>query len=69
MKVDSFYAQSLLISNTRKNTLFNCELFPNVIDLIQESIVYNCEARIEMDEKSYYVPVGNGTEVGFLRFL
>lgn len=69
MKVDSFYAQSLLIRNTRKNTLFNCELFPNVIDLIQESIVYNCEARIEMDDKAYYVPVGNGTEVGFLRFL
>jgi magnesium-transporting ATPase (P-type) len=69
MKVDSFYAQSLLIRNTRKNTLFNCELFPNVIDLIQESIVYNCEARIEMDDKAFYNPVGNGTEVGFLRFL
>ena len=69
MKVDSFYVQSLLIRNTRKNTLFNCELFPNVIDLVQESILFNCEARIEMDDKAYYVPVGNGTEVGFLRFL
>lgn len=58
-----------MIKNTRKNTLFNCELFPHVIDLIQESILYNCEARIEMDDKAYYVPVGNGTETGFIKFL
>lgn len=69
MKVDQFYSQTLLIRNTRKNTLFNCELFPNVIDIVKESILYNCEARIEMDDRAYYVPVGNGTEVGFLRFL
>ena len=69
MKVDQFYSQSLLIKNTRKNTLFNCELFPHVIDLVQESILYNCEARIEMNDQSYYVPVGNGTETGFIRFL
>ncbi len=50
MKVDQFYSQSLLIKNTRKNTLFNCELFSHVIGLIQESILYNCEARIEMDD-------------------
>lgn len=58
-----------MIKNTRKNTLFNCELFPHVIDLIQESILYNCEARIEMDDKAFYVPVGNGTETGFIKFL
>lgn len=69
MKVDQFYSQSLLIKNTRRNTLFNCELFPHVIELIQESILYNCEARIEMDDKAYYVPVGNGTETGFIKFL
>jgi magnesium-transporting ATPase (P-type) len=69
MKVDYFYSQSLLIKNTRKNTLFNCELFDHVIQLIQESILYNCDARIEMDDKAFYVPVGNGTETGFIRFL
>jgi Ca2+ transporting ATPase len=46
MKVDQFYVQSLLIRNTRKNTLFNCELFANVIEIVQESILFNCEARI-----------------------
>jgi P-type E1-E2 ATPase len=69
MKVVQFYAQSLHIKNTRKNTLFNCELVENMIELIKESILFNCEARIEMDEKAMYVPVGNGTEVGFIKFL
>jgi magnesium-transporting ATPase (P-type) len=31
--------------------------------------MFNCEARIEMDEHAYYVPTGNGTEVGLIRFL
>jgi P-type Ca2+ transporter type 2B len=69
MKVDKFYSQSILINNSRKNTLFNCELFDHVIDLINESILFNNDSRIEMDDKGYYVPVGNGTEVGLIKFL
>jgi magnesium-transporting ATPase (P-type) len=69
MKVNQFYSQSLLIRNTRKNTLFNCELFPEVIELVKESIIYNTDARIEMDDKAFYVPVGQGTEVGLIKFL
>lgn len=69
MTVSQFYSQSLLIRNQRKNTLYNCELFDELIELIKESIIYNCDARIEMDDKAFYVPVGNPTEVGFLKFL
>lgn len=69
MKVSQFYAQTLLIRNTRKNTLLNCELESHMVELIKESILYNSEARIEMDDKAYYVPVGNGTEVGLIKFL
>lgn len=69
MKVSQFYSQSLLVRNQRKNTLFNCELFPDVIELVKESILYNTDARIEMDDKAYYVPVGQGTEVGLIKFL
>lgn len=58
-----------MIKNTRKNTIFNCELFDHVIELLQESILYNCDARIEMNDEAYYVPVGNGTEVGLIKFL
>jgi len=44
-------------------------LFPDVIELIKESIMYNTDARIEMDDKAYYVAVGQGTEVGLINFL
>lgn len=69
MKVDQFYAQSILIRNSRKNTLFNCELFDHVINLVEESILFNNDARIEMNDKAFYEPVGNGTEVGLIKFL
>lgn len=69
MKVTQFYAQSRLIRITRKNTLFNCELFDNMIQLLIESILFNSDARIEMDDKAFYVPVGNGTDVGMIKFL
>lgn len=69
MKVDQFYAQSIQVRNTRKNTLFNCELFPEVINIIKESILFNNESRIEMNDKAFYEPIGNGTEVGLIKFL
>lgn len=68
MKVTQFHCEQRQIKNTRKDTILNCELSPNTIELVKESILYNCEARIEMDEYSY-VPVGNGTEVALLKFL
>ena len=40
-----------------------------MIQLLIESILYNTDARIEMDDDAYYVPVGNGTDVGLIRFL
>jgi magnesium-transporting ATPase (P-type) len=41
----------------------------DIIGLIEESILFNCESRIEMNENAYYVAVGNGTECGMIRFL
>ena len=69
MKVDHFYTQGLLIHNSRKNTLFNCELTQSTIELIKEGILFNTETRIEMDDNALYRPVGNGTEVGLVKFL
>lgn len=69
MKVAQFHCEKTdVIKNTRKNTLLNCELTETALTLIQESILYNCESRIEM-EQTTYTPVGNSTEVAFLRFL
>jgi hypothetical protein len=56
------------INNTRKDTLLNCKLSAETLDLVKQSIMYNTEARVEMDETSY-IPVGNQTEVSLLKFL
>lgn len=69
MKITDFYSESRLIRNSRKNTLFNCELSDSTLELIKEGILFNCDARIEMDDFAYYVPVGNGTECGLIKFL
>lgn len=68
MKVANFYMEDKEVKNSRKNTIFNCELSDESKLRVQESILYNCEARVEMDSTNY-VPVGSGTEVGLLKFL
>lgn len=69
MTVVSLYAQNMYVLNSRKNTLLNCNLDATIIDKIKESIVYNSQSYIEMDENSFYVPVGNGTEVSLIKWL
>ena len=68
MKVAEFYCESKPIKNTRKNTFLHCDLNPNTLDKIKSGILYNCEARVEMDAVNY-VPIGNQTEVGLMKFL
>ena len=68
LKVTKFYCQDNTIINSRKNTLLNCELGQDTIERIKDSILYNCDSRVEMDSTNF-VPVGNATEVGLLRFL
>ena len=47
----------------------NCELDNSIIEKIVESVVFNSQAHIEMTENSFYVPVGNGTEVSLIKWL
>ena len=73
MMVRKFYCgpikgESKMIKNARKDTILNVELSDETISRIKGAILYNCDARVEM-EVSKFVPVGNPTEVGFLRFL
>lgn len=68
MKVTQFQVEARPIKNSRANTLMNCELSPETLERIHDSILYNTEARVEMDATTY-VPVGSGTEVALLRFL
>ena len=69
MSVVNFYAQDLFVKNTRINTFNNCDLDEMIHTKIIESIVYNSQAYIEMTENSFYIPVGNGTEVSLLKWL
>jgi magnesium-transporting ATPase (P-type) len=46
-----------------------CELDNAIIDKLIESILFNSQAHIEMTDNSFYVPVGNGTEVSLIKWL
>jgi magnesium-transporting ATPase (P-type) len=51
------------------NVESNYHINQNIIDVLKDSIIFNCESRIEMSEEGFYIPTGNGTEVGMLKFL
>lgn len=68
MRVTQFFTENRLIINNRKDTIKKCELGVETLNRIEESILYNCDARVEMDDV-IYKPVGNGTEVGLLKLL
>ena len=44
MKVKEFYLESSLIKNSRKDTFLNCDLNPETITLVQDSIIYNSQS-------------------------
>jgi P-type E1-E2 ATPase len=46
MKVVQFFCENRLIINNRKDTLLQCELQQDSLIRIQESILYNCDARV-----------------------
>ena len=54
--------------NSRRNTFDKCEVSDEAKTKLRQGILNNCSAIIEMDDRDY-VPIGNGTEVGLLRFL
>lgn len=68
MKVKKYFLEGHPINNNRDDTIFNCELSDMTIKLVQEAIIYNNSSYVEMGDTKY-VPVGDGTEVGLLKFL
>jgi magnesium-transporting ATPase (P-type) len=76
MTVNQFYAGGRTYDNKpnadgERPLLLNNEsrIHPNIVNVLKDSIIFNNDSRIEMDENGYYVPTGNGTEVAMLRFL
>jgi len=68
MRIVEFLCENKTIKNSRKNTFVNCELSEETLLRVKHNILFNSEAHVEMDATTYY-PVGNSTEVAFLRFL
>ena len=69
MSVKRIYlADGSAITNSRKNTLLNINLEKETLERIKEAILFNSQARIETDE-TFYVPVGNPTDVCMINFL
>jgi len=69
MSVVKFFTEDSLILNSRKNTLLSCDMDPEIIEKIVESICINTNSYIEMTENSFYSPTGNGTDVSLLKWL
>lgn len=69
MTVNRFYTAGKTVENYDR-ALSTSGLNENVVALIKDCIILNCDARVEMSvEDAKYKPEGNGTEVGMLRFL
>jgi cation transport ATPase len=49
LKVKKFWVHGQVKENIREDTLYNSKLSDKVIDLIEDSILYNCDARIEVN--------------------
>jgi magnesium-transporting ATPase (P-type) len=68
MRVKSFHLEGVTKLNQRPDTILNCELNQRTIDLIGQGILLNNSAYVQMGETKF-VPVGDNTEVGLLKFL
>lgn len=64
MSVREFYTMDQVFVNRPANF----KKF-KVADLLSEGVLFNCSARIERDDNGKYVPKGNCTEQGLIRFL
>ena len=69
MQVNAIYTAKLFSNVKESSTLDNIGLPSTVVELIKDCIILNCDSRIEMSADGRYIPVGNGIEVGMLKFL
>ena len=69
MQVISCFAQNINIDMFRKNTIHHCVFDKDTVEMLKESILWNTEAHIEINENSFYTPVGNGTECSLITWL
>ena len=69
LKVKKFWVVNRVNDNVRCDTLYNSQLSDKIVDIIEDSILYNSDARIEINDEAKYEPIGNNTEVAMLKML
>ena len=69
MRVHAFYTGEQSFQNKTKDSLTKSGINQNLVRIINNCIIYNNAAKIEMSDDAMYVPTGNGTEVGMLNLL
>ena len=69
MHVEKFFAGGKSYNNHEANSLISSDLPQEIVNSIRDAIIFNNDSRVEMSDEAMYVPEGNGTEVGLLRFL
>lgn len=68
MSVNVFFTAGKTIEN-HSHALVHSGLPENVVEIIKDCIILNCDSRVEMSIDAKYSPEGNGTEVAMLKFL
>jgi hypothetical protein len=68
MRVAQFYLEQRKIRNSRKDTLLNCNLNPENVRKVLESILFNSQATVQESQQTF-VPVGSPLEVGLFKLL
>jgi len=70
MRVTHIHLQGTTHVNTSPDFLEkSSDIDQETKQLVIDGIIYNCTAKIEMSENAMYVPNGNGTECGMLKFI
>jgi Ca2+-transporting ATPase len=69
MRVTHFYINGKFYENKGAADFSECQEISAMRPMLEDSIIYNCTAKVEMSENAYYVPSGNGTECCMLKFL
>jgi Ca2+-transporting ATPase len=69
MRVTHFHINGKTYENKGAADFSECQEIGGVRRLIEDGIIFNCTAKVEMSENAFYVPNGNGTECCMLKFL
>lgn len=70
MRVTHINIQGTTHVNSSPDFFTQCaDIDQDTKQLVIDGILYNCTAKIEMSENAMYIPNGNGTECGMLKFI